>query len=137
MKRLLYLVLISAAATCFHASAQTTSARAHIPFPFQVGDSVMPAGDYTIGSRDHIVTVSDRVHSRTTIRLSMPLSRAVAKGNPTLDFKRFGSTYYLVNLWEAHSNNGQNVLTESRQKQLEKQYHGVELAEISMDARGR
>jgi hypothetical protein len=51
------LLAIASVATCTDAMAQQSALRANIPFDFAVGNTWMPAGEYTITSPTHDVLV--------------------------------------------------------------------------------
>ena len=64
--------------------------RVHIPFSFVLGQSAMPAGDYTV-QRDDInstITVQGRSSVITAVMMTTPVGPARGKGTPKLTFKR-------------------------------------------------
>ena len=107
------------AAACFSLQAQTIHMRASIPFSFQAGEKVMPAGDYSFRHSAGVLVVyqEDGEHAGF---LSYTLSRS--RLNPgtsgQLTFHRYGDLYFLEELWEPGSKDGQAVRVSTREREL-------------------
>jgi hypothetical protein len=97
MKRIPALVLIALAVliTVPGALAQGVALKANIPFGFNVGDTPMPPGDYTISSpvSGLIRIANDRNRAETAVAVR----RGVHDSGPDskLVFERYGGLYFL------------------------------------------
>jgi len=97
-------------------------AKATIPFAFQAGSQVMPAGTYTISSQsDHLLLLRDSsqnaqefvmVHSAYTVH--KPKASVIV-------FDRRGDQYFLRNIWTANSDTGLECSKSRAEKRAEKQ----------------
>jgi len=69
-----------------------------VPFDFNVGKKVLPAGVYTVSSESAVVRIQSRDHKRNLV--AMPY-RIGTTSNPDakLTFQRYGDTYYLSQIW--------------------------------------
>jgi hypothetical protein len=98
MKRInaIALFTISALAAATGLVAQEPAAKANIPFNFTVGDTSMPAGEYTITAspNTHIVRIqsADRQHADLALGYR---SDPNPKVSPRLVFDRYGDFYFL------------------------------------------
>lgn len=77
------------------ATAQGVALKADIPFAFTVGETPLPAGEYTISSPlSGVIRVSnDETHDTATITISH--GNHDAGTNSKLLFNRYGSRYFL------------------------------------------
>jgi len=120
-KRLLYsFAVIGLAAACLYAGPPIT---AHIPFPFHVGDSVLPAGSYTtsnIGSDSGTLMVLRSADGKSSvIMLSNPVHPSDGPAQPTLVFNRYQDEYFLSQVWTGSGASG---------RQLRQSRHEAEMA---------
>ncbi len=81
--------------------AQTMEVRATVPFEFRVGQTLMPAGTYTIQQSDALVIVrpyyGGKPVSVVTIPAELPkASRSIDAG---LQFHRYGDSYFFETIW--------------------------------------
>jgi len=97
MKRIPTLALFTLAALTAlpGAMAQGVALKADIPFAFTVGDTPLPAGEYTISSPvSGLIRVSnDRTHDVATVSTSH--GNHDAGTNSKLLFNRYGDRYFL------------------------------------------
>jgi hypothetical protein len=100
--------------------AQTMDMQANIPFDFRVGSTVLPAGDYSIRHSDGILFVSQTSGARKssvvlTVGADHP-NTAIGKG--TLQFNRYGDSYYLSKVWTPDSESARAPLKTPREREL-------------------
>jgi hypothetical protein len=112
LSALLLALAVGAAVPASQAQGQTPKGVANIPFDFQVGSEHLQAGRYTIGMESaHLLSV------RGTTSTDMALSRAEMNTTPSargkLVFDRYGSRYFLREVWQANSTEHQ-VLPKSK-----------------------
>jgi hypothetical protein len=87
--------LLASFATVGTASAQDHTARATVPFGFNVGDKWVPAGTYTITkeARDNFISLRDKDSSVALLSVVQPDSRRLNDGK--LVFTKYGDQYFL------------------------------------------
>jgi len=88
---------IGIAATPSSALAQTSSgAKANIPFAFQVGSRVMPAGTYTFSKQgEHVMLLSSDDARNRIITMVLPQSESKTLAVGRVTFAKYGDHYFL------------------------------------------
>jgi hypothetical protein len=110
--------------------AQTADrVQVNIPFAFQNGSTVLPAGTYTFADSNHILTVRGRVDS------SLSLSRVEDSGSTApktgkVVFQRYGDKYFLREVWQANESNHTVVIKTIAEIKARKAFQ-VEIASTS------
>ena len=87
------LLAIASAATCAGVMAQQPALIAHIPFDFTVGNTWMPAGEYTITSPTGTV-LALKSGNHTALVVSIQAFEE-SKSGSKLVFNRYGNQYFL------------------------------------------
>jgi len=90
------LLAIASVATCAGAIAQQPAVKAHIPFDFTVGNTWMPAGEYTITSPS-----SDVLELKSGSRIALVISLQSAdrsNSGSKLVFDKYDDQYFLHEL---------------------------------------
>jgi len=110
-------LLLSAAAA--HAQVDL---KATIPFDFQVGSKVLPAGSYKITSDTVSGIVQVRGNAEALGENAVMVSFAVGGGNiraghSKLVFQKYANRYFLSEMWRGDSSHGRK-LPESRSERL-------------------
>jgi hypothetical protein len=103
------------------ASAQTMPVKVNIPFNFIVNKAALPAGEYTVQSLGLSNTAillrsTDRQITRTF--LSNTCSSSEASTTSKLVFHRYGSEYFLAQIWRAGYEQGKALPKSSREAEL-------------------
>ena len=107
---------------------------AHIPFDFQAGGKVLPAGDYSIrqitqGSEGLLIRREDGDEAVLVLSQSTQ-----AKVNQTvrarLDFRRYGDQYFLATVWGPDSA-GRLLPASRRERSLQKEMRIAERAGLA------
>ena len=89
------LLAIASLAACGSAVAQQSTIKANIPFDFTVGNTWMPAGEYTISSPlQHIVQLRSADNARTAEIVSSQGYNESRSGSK-LVFDKYGDQYFL------------------------------------------
>ncbi len=82
------------------ANAQTVS-RVNVPFPFIVGDTVLPAGAYTVTNpayRSDVVTIQSADGKALATALVQSGGDLSKNANATFSFRKIGGQYFLAEL---------------------------------------
>ena len=113
------LVGIAFATAVVSANAQSPKlVVSNVPFEFVVGDQTMPAGEYRIRSASAFsngLIIQRADSAASTMRLSNGIQPSRSKTNARLVFHRYGSHYFLAEVWSGGENEGR-ALTKSRQE---------------------
>ncbi len=103
------------------ASAQSTPATFKVPFGFVAGTTALPAGEYLISNGPAQGTLSLRGDDRHTIQVSAgSLEILNASGQTKLVFHRYGSRYFLSQLWIEGNNLGREIPIGRQERELAK-----------------
>jgi len=108
------LALLTAASVL---AEMTPRMKAHIPFGFHVGNSMLPAGEYTVDTDPGPGLVRLRsadAKSSVTI-LANAVQTVSTPRDSKLIFSRYGDEYFLSRIWRAGSDTG-NELRKSRRE---------------------
>jgi len=106
------------------ALAQTNQVRADVPFSFSVGSTALPAGAYdvsSIGGDSHTLLIKARDGSANAIVNSNSAIRMDGAEKTKLVFHRYGSQYFLAEVWRQGSTSGNQFPKSSREKELGKE----------------
>ena len=98
------LTVIMALALAFVASAQAQTALKSktfsVPFSFNVGNKVLPAGEYKITADNQVIRVQKTDGKANAVVLSQRTRGAsFTENEPRLTFRRYGNEYYLSQVW--------------------------------------
>jgi len=107
------IVLLLAAAV----TAQTVAPliRVNVPFEFQVGNTVLPAGDYSVVRTDPYVLVLRDARNRVVATVvTTPAQLLVAPATPKVVFEMEGGRNVLSRVWAANSRFGFQFPSASR-----------------------
>jgi hypothetical protein len=89
------LLTIASLATCAGAIAQQPVLKANIPFGFTVGETWMPAGEYTISSPlQHVILVRSTDFANIATVISLQSYEESSSGSK-LVFDKYGDQYFL------------------------------------------
>ena len=104
---------------------------AHIPFDFQAGGKVLPAGDYSVtqitqGSSGVLVRSEDG-DSAVIVLSNGTEAKANQSERARLDFHRYGDQYFLATVW-GPERQGRSILESRRERSLRKEMRIAERA---------
>jgi len=116
----LTVVTILGAMSCIGLPAQSIEMRAKIPFDFQVGNRILPAGEYDVRNESDwiILKRSDGSGVSTAVMTNAALSPVADRG-ARLQFHRYGDAYFLAQVWRAY-HAGRDVVPSDLEKRLAK-----------------
>ena len=71
-----------------------------VPFAFNVGRTVLPAGEYTFTAENQVLRIQSKDRRSNTVTLAQrTLGASQSESDVKLTFKRYGDTYYLAQVW--------------------------------------
>jgi hypothetical protein len=118
-KRLFYsFAVIGLAAACLHAEPPIT---AHIPFPFHVGDSVLPAGSYTAGTNmgsGSLIVLRSADCKSSVMALSNGVHPSDGHTQARFVFNRYGDEYFLFQVWTGPGGSGRQLIPSRHEAEL-------------------
>ena len=120
MKRLILAAGLFAATLTASLHAQTMNMHASIPFEFRIGSTVLPSGEYSIRHSGGLLFVKQTggAHKGAILMTVGEDRPAGAKAAATLQFNRYGSTYFLSKVWTAESNEARATPKSPHEKEL-------------------
>lgn len=126
---MLIMVVVIALTTAV-ASGQTQSTNgaaklvANIPFEFNIGYKMMPAGEYSV---ERIVSAGDSLliknadGSLCALRLSEATSRIKNQKQARLVFHRYGDKYFLAEVWNGVDDIGRQLVKSEDERAVERE----------------
>ena len=102
------------------APAQSVRIEVNIPVEFVVGNTSLPAGHYRIEPiAPHVswLVGSDASHS-LAIFATVGIQVRDTRVNAELVFNRYGSTYFLSQIWSPESNTGRQLLKSKLERRI-------------------
>jgi hypothetical protein len=119
---LIGLVLLLATASAY---AQTGLVKANVPFSFIVNKTEMPAGQYTIqsvGSSGTAMSIQSPDDQIVQLVLPHACQSTEAQKTSKLVFHRYGSQYFLAQIWTAGNDRGQELPKSGRESEVAMDY---------------
>ncbi len=114
------------------ASAQTVQrVTVTVPFSFVAGSHNLPAGDYTIElnhEKDTMILRSEDRSGNNVVMLANNSERAANPGQSYAIFQRYGSHYFLAEVWRQGA--GQTLIPGKLERELASKRATVEVARV-------
>ena len=114
------------------ASAQTVQrVTVTVPFSFVAGSHNLPAGDYTIElnrEKDTMILRSEDRSGNNVVMLASNSERAANPGQSYAIFQRYGSQYFLAEVWRQGA--GQTLIPGKLERELASKHSNVEVARV-------
>jgi hypothetical protein len=123
-------LLLSGLATgiCY---AQQPVLAVNIPFAFQAGDQILPAGEYRLEPATSGAGQFERLRQvdgdAVLIVSTIPVQSKTENPDPALIFHRYGQTYFLAQIWTGGAT-GRQLLKSDREKEMARGEESSELA---------
>ena len=142
---MLMVTLAFAAASAVVANGQTPQGlRAQVPFDFVVGDKTLRAGDYQVrplNDTGNPIVIRNN-HGDRAIQLSYAAQSSDKQLRAKLVFHRYGSTYFLSQIWMAGEVTGREVPKTRQERAMERELKAIaangpayEVVEVGLLAR--
>jgi len=101
------------------ASAQTVNVKATVPFSFIVGQSTLPAGEYSLKAMGNGQVLEMRNFDAKINQLVLSNSCESRTASKTkLVFHRYGDRYFLSQIWREGNNYGHEIPISQREKEI-------------------
>ena len=120
MKRLILAAGLFAATLTASLHAQTMDMKANIPFDFRIGNAAFPSGEYSVRNSGGVLSVAQTTGDhKSGMFLTVGTDRPEAStGMGTLEFHRYGDSYYLSKVWTPESSVARVLPRTPREKEL-------------------
>ena len=129
----LTIVAIFTALGCTGLHAQSVDMRAEIPFDFHAGAKLMPAGEYVVHAEGPLLWLRGAANGGSAVAMITVATSSLERSRAArLDFNRYGSEYFLTEVWSSANWDGRQLIPTSRQKELAKRGGVPDRAEVSL-----
>lgn len=129
------------AATQFFAQAQGShpTLQVNVPFQFTVADQTFPAGVYTLSTvqTEGTILISGKESRISGIQQVSPRHAISPSENSRLVFERYGSTYFLKEVWSAGSDMARTLPQGKREREMAKAGVTPQVASVIAASSGR
>jgi hypothetical protein len=115
---------ISALASSVSAQTPSHNINANIPFEFNVGDQTLPAGQYKVGRVSIDATMMAAINRNIAVGAhspTIPVKNSMRKNQSTLVFRRYGSRYFLAEIWRSGEMQGRALLKTRQERAIERE----------------
>ena len=131
-----FVVVALLAATVGYAQS-TRMLTANIPFEFSVGTKILPAGEYEVlpGVAFGVVLLRCTGQNAAAVTLSNPVQANRAPEGSKLVFNRYGSSYFLSQIWHQGINRGHELRKTKTEREMARNAPRTELAFVRATAR--
>jgi len=116
-------VVTIALATAVVSNAQR-QLTANVPFDFVIGDKALPSGEYAVNratSDGSVLTIQSADNKESAVRLTNSIQPKSDNSNARLVFHRYGSTYFVAEVWAGGDREGRQLLQSKREKAMQKE----------------
>ena len=118
MKNLVIAVALVMIVAAVPAVAQNTIT-VNVPFQFQVGDKLMPAGEYRISGAGEKVVVLQASSGKDYALALTNAKIAKEVKDPSLGFRKYGERYILCQAWLRTSDTGRSLLVTGKNAEMQ------------------
>jgi hypothetical protein len=125
---------IGVAAAPFNAFAQDLGVKATIPFAFQVGSRVMPAGTYTFTHASQSIMQLNGPNSHDRIlAMVLPQTGLNAPKVGTITFAKYGDRYFLHKVSSSATSTAWEYTTSKQEKELARELRNQRPTEVAVN----
>ena len=126
---------IGIAATPSNALAQTSSGvKANLPFAFQVGSRVMPAGTYTFSKQgEHVMLLSSDDARNRIVSMVLPQNESRTQTVGRVTFAKYGDHYFLHQISSSDSEIAYSWTTGKQEKELVRELNLLNGTEVAVN----
>jgi hypothetical protein len=121
---MLMVTLVLTASSTVVAHGQTPQGlTAQVPFEFVIGDQTLSAGEYQVRAltdSGEPIVIRDKSGART-VRLTHSAERSDKQLRAKLVFHRYGSTYFLSQIWMAGEQTGRELPKTQQERAIERE----------------
>jgi hypothetical protein len=120
-KQLFILSVVAALATANVYAQETTRLKVDVPFSFQVGTSIMPAGQYDVSSNaatPALLTLRSSDSKSIASIVTIPAQTLHPRDKAMLVFNHYKGEYFLSEVWNAGTNSGAQLRKTRRELEI-------------------
>ncbi len=113
------ILLFAVAAPLYAGSILNHEMTVTVPFAFAAGDKLMPPGDYTVQvnvERESVVLVGEGHKPLMLLTIRKESRSAPQRGK--LVFQRYGTSFFLAEIWSQDNATGETLAPSAREKEL-------------------
>ena len=113
------ILLFAVAAPLYAGSILNHEMTVTVPFAFAAGDKLMPPGDYTVQvnvERESVVLVGEGHKPLMLLTIRKESCSAPQRGK--LVFQRYGTSFFLAEIWSQDNATGETLAPSAREKEL-------------------
>lgn len=118
-----FLSVILFVATSAQGQSLSTGVRVNIPFEFTVAGKTFEAGKYSfrpLQENDSVFRISELEGRFNLVCLTHSVQSTIPKAKPMLVFHRYGTRYFLSQIWGAGATSGRQIYRSSKERELER-----------------
>jgi hypothetical protein len=113
------ILLFAVAAPLYAGSIFNHEMTVTVPFAFAAGDKLMPPGDYTVQvnvERESVVLLGEGHKPLMLLTIRKESRSAPQRGK--LVFQRYGTSFFLAEIWSQDNATGETLAPSAREKEL-------------------
>jgi len=112
-------VLIATAFAGVPVTAETSSTNVNIPFNFQVGSTILPAGDYAVAMvTDKAIVLQHKGGEAVAVALTNEVNGKSTETRPHFVFNRYGKSYSLAEAWLHNTDSGRAMMVSDAEREM-------------------
>jgi hypothetical protein len=130
--RIAYVVAIATLSLVSIAQAQTSTMTVVVPFEFTAYDSAMPSGEYSVTKlNERTVSLHLNGGQKSVLLVTDAKETLFPDGIAKLVFNRFGSSYFLSEVWAHGADSARVVRTSDNENQIARNQKHTQVAVIA------
>jgi hypothetical protein len=130
--RIAYVVAIATLSLVSIAQAQTSTMTVVVPFEFTAYDSAMPSGEYSVTKlNERTVSLQLNGGQKSVLLVTDAKETLFPDGIAKLVFNRFGSSYFLSEVWGHGADSARVVRTSDNENQIARNQKHTQVAVIA------
>ncbi len=112
-------VLIATAFAAVPVTAETSNTSVNIPFNFQVGSTILPAGEYSVAMvTDKAVVLQHKGGDAVAVTLTNCIQGKSSEARPHFLFNRYGKNYFLAEAWLRNTDGGRAMIVSDAEREI-------------------
>lgn len=112
-------VLIATAFAAVPVTAATSNTNVYIPFNFQVGSTVLPAGEYSVAMvTDKAIVLQHKGGDAVAVALTNSVRGKSNEARPHFLFNRYGKSYFLAEAWLRNTDGGRAMMVSDAEREI-------------------
>jgi hypothetical protein len=115
--------------------AQSGMQVANIPFQFNVGKAVLPAGEYHVKSvNPSTFLIQSKDGHQAAVAMTIGVSSSKEEDNGKLVFNRYGNQYFLSKVWRGGNREGRELVKSRTEIEIAKIMSSPEATTVAVKA---